>query len=116
MNEKLQRYLLTGAGLGAYLGIVFRPLREPNIQTVLLLSILMVVVTFISQLIRRKGRPIQQILQKMPIKFAQYFLFVGALETRHQFYEWGGRWAVVPFMIIVGALLGVWYYKTPLDT
>ena len=57
-NEKgratIWRYVLTGAGLGLYFGLFFRPLREPNLLLVVVLSLLAALITVVFQMIRER--------------------------------------------------------------
>jgi len=100
----LQRYVLAGAAIGFYFGYFFRPVREPNLLTIIGLSAVIVVVTLLL-----KRPPLANVPKLALYTFIKYGVLLAVLEGRHIVYEIGGRWATVALTGIMGALAGVWF-------
>lgn len=102
---KVQRYVLTGMGLGLYFGWFFRPVREPSLWTPIILA---AGVTFVMTLLRlwREGREGLQLF--VVTIFLRTALGIALLELRHVAYDFGGRSAVIILTVIGGALIGYW--------
>ncbi len=100
----LQRYVLTGAAIGFYFGYFFRPVREPNLLTIVGLSAVIVVVTLLL-----KRPPLADVPKLALYTFIKYGLLLAVLEGRHIIYDLGGRWATVALTGLMGALAGVWF-------
>ena len=108
-NQLLTRYALTGAGLGLYFGLFFRPARQPNLWFVLLLSGLVMVVTVVVEAWRKRPFSIPNLLKTALSTFLKAFVFLVLLELRHPIYDAGGKVAVTIFMTLMGALPGLGY-------
>ena len=108
-NQLLTRYALTGAGLGLYFGLFFRPARQPNLWFVLLLSGLVMVVTVVIEAWRKRPFSIPNLLKTALSTFLKAFVFLVLLELRHPIYDAGGKVAVTIFMTLMGALAGLGY-------
>ena len=102
----LSRYMWTGAAIGLYFGLFFRPLREANYGYALLLAL--VVAVLLTGLHGWRQRPS---LSTVPAYFV--FTFVKAalvlllLEGRHLAFDWGGKTAVTIFTTLMGAVSGL---------
>lgn len=118
MNKKtasmshLRQYVLTGAALGLYFGWFFRPLRDPSIVTILLLS---TVITIVMTCIRMWRREWEQLAKRAASTWVNYALILAVLEARHFAFDLGGRPAVIVMTILFGALAGYRMATKPLD-
>lgn len=104
----LNRYILTGAAIGLYFGLFFRPLREADYGYALLLAVVVAVV--LTALHSWRNRPS---LRTVPMYFALTFikaaLVLLLLEGRHLAFDWGGKTAVTIFTTVMGAASGLWF-------
>lgn len=100
---RTQQYILTGAALGIYFGWFFRPLQEPSIATVLLLSFAAAFVTTVLRFVRKDR---EQIIRRALTTWFSFAVVMAVLAARHFAYEYGGRMAVVAMTTIFGALAG----------
>lgn len=103
-----QRYLLTGAALGLYFGLFFRPLREPSLVLAVELGLLAALVTTLLPLFRGQRPSFVTFLKTLAGHFLKYTLLLAVLELRHPVYDWGGRTAVSVMTTLMGALGGLW--------
>jgi len=107
-NQLLTRYSLTGAAIGLYFGLFFRPAREPNLLFVLALAILISVVMTVIKAFRERPS-LLKLLKVALFTFLKATLFLVLLELRHPIYDYGGKVAVTIFMTLMGALAGFGY-------
>ena len=107
-NQLFVRYGLTGAAIGLYFGLFFRPARQPNLWFVLILASLITLVT-VAIKVWRERPSITQLLKSALSSFVKACLFLILLELRHPINDAGGRVAVTIFMTLMGALAGLWY-------
>lgn len=103
---KVQRYVLTGIGLGIYFGWFFRPLREPSIWTPIILAATVAIVMTLLRL-WREGK--EGSLRYAGSIFLRTALGIALLELRHPIFNFGGRIAVIVMMMIAGGLFGYWW-------
>lgn len=115
MNSKggatIWRYVLTGAGLGLYFGLFFRPLREPSLLLAVLLSVLAAVVTVAFQMVRERRGPDRALVGRFFLTWGAFALGLAVLELRHVAYDVGGKAAVTVMTTAAGMLAGVWYWR-----
>lgn len=108
--SKRQRYLLTGAGLGLYFGLFFRPLREaPSLGLVLGLSLLSAFLMTLLQLRNPEQRSLPRLLTYGLSTWVAFAFALAVLEGRHLAYEIGGRAATAAFTTLSGAIGGLVY-------
>ena len=107
----LQRYVLTGAALGAYFGLFFRPLRDPNLLLAIELAALIAVLMTVLKLFReRRDLPALPVLLKyIALTFVKALVALILLELRHFAYLIGGRVATTIFSVVTGGLVGAWF-------
>jgi drug/metabolite transporter (DMT)-like permease len=102
------RYLLTGVGLGLYFGLFFRPLREPDYLYALFLAFVAGVVMTILHVWRERPS-----LRSLPFQFVtttiKAAIVLLLLEGRHLAFDMGGKFAVILFTGIMGAVTGLWF-------
>lgn len=103
-----QRYLLTGAALGLYFGLFFRPLRDPSPLLAIELGVLAALVMTVLPLFRGERPSFVTLLKTLGSNFLKYALLLLVLDARHPVYDWGGRTAVSVMTTLVGALGGLW--------
>ncbi|MFW6070292.1 MAG: hypothetical protein ACOC9X_04515 [bacterium] len=108
----LSRYILTGAALGLYFGLFFRPVRQPSVLFVVQLSLAAALLMTVLQLRHREKRSIGSLLAYFPKAWAGTALLLAMLEGRHFFHDLGGRPVVALFTLIYGAGLGLVYAVT----
>ena len=107
--EKLmRRYTLTGAGIGLYFGLFFRPVREPSIRVVIMLGLAITVVTILIRYYKGDRPTMGVLLKDSAFNFVKYALFLSILEGRHFFYDLGGRPIVASFTTLMGMIAGAW--------
>ena len=108
MNQTIRRYALTGGALGGYLGVFFRPVREPSAALVLGLAVLVALV--MAGLRAVKERPsLASLLKGAALNFVKTAVLLTLLELRHPLYDMGGKTAVILVMALAGAAAGLWY-------
>lgn len=108
-SEKLmRRYTLTGAGIGLYFGLFFRPAREPSLRVVIMLGLAITVVTILIRLYKGDRPTMRVLLKDSAFNFVKYALFLSILEGRHFFYNLGGRPIVASFTTLMGMISGAW--------
>ncbi|HSM56283.1 MAG TPA: hypothetical protein VK879_09025 [Candidatus Sulfomarinibacteraceae bacterium] len=105
----LRRYVLTGAALGLYFGLFFRPVRQPSLLFVVQLSLAAALLMTMLQLRHREKRSIGKLLPYFLRAWAGFALLLAMLEGRHFFYDLGGRPIVTLFTLLYGAGLGLFY-------
>jgi len=103
-----QRGLFVGAAIGLYMGLFFRPSREPDLGFVVGLIVFATLATFAVRYARgsisRAAIP-QELLRS----FALYFFSLLALEGRHYVSAAAGPIVLAIFTTALGALTGfVW--------
>ncbi|MGB1249365.1 MAG: hypothetical protein ACPG8W_01945 [Candidatus Promineifilaceae bacterium] len=104
-SSKIRQYVLTGAAIGIYFGWSFQPRQDPQVSTVIFLS---VIITIVMTLIRVYQGHRENLLRRAISTFVQYALVISILQARHFALEWGGRAAVVLMTTTMGALSGYW--------
>lgn len=110
-EHSLSRYVLTGAALGLYFGLFFRPAREPSVLVVIGLSLISALAITLLQLRHPEQRNAGRLLRYFVKAWAGFALVLAMLEARHYFYALGGRLATSVFTSIYGAALGYIYAK-----
>ena len=104
----MSRYAWTGAGIGLYFGLFFRPQRDPSFPYALVLALLVAVV--MTGVYGWRERPS---FSKIPAYFGMTYvkvaLVLSLLEVRHYALAWGGKTAVVIFSVLMGAATGMWF-------
>lgn len=104
-----RRYVLTGAAIGLYFGLFFRPVREPSLLLVVGLSLLIAVVNMTIRLARGERLPLATLLKESALTFFRYAFMLAVLEGRHLAYDWGGKTAVALLTTSMGAVAGAWF-------
>lgn len=107
-KQRRQRAVLTGAAVGLYFGLFFRPVREPSLITVIWLSALVTFALLIWRVVRGE-RSVHKLLRLTWTTFLRFSLGLAVLEARHFAFDWGGRLAVVFLTTGLGALFGWWW-------
>lgn len=108
-----QRYILTGAALGLYFGLFFRPAREgPSLLVIVGLSLLSALLMTLLRLRHPQERAPGKLLRYGLKTWATFALFLAMLEGRHLAHDLGGRVATTLFTTLSGAGLGLWYART----
>ena len=107
---KRQRAFLVGAALGLYFGLFFRPVREPSVVTIILLSVLITLVMVVIRLLRGERSP-RALGRLALVSFVQLGAALAVLAARHPVYDWGGRLAVTIMTTVMGALFGLWWER-----
>jgi hypothetical protein len=110
-QQKLRQYILTGAALGLYFGLFFRPARSPNLVTVLWLSLLSALVLTLLRLRRPEARSLPALLRYGARAWLGFALALAVLEGRHPVYDVAGRVGVTIFTAAAGAVAGWWYAR-----
>lgn len=108
----LSRYLLTGAALGLYFGLFFRPARAPSLLVAVGLSLISALAVTLLQLRKPEQRNGAALLRYFVKAWAGFALVLAMLEARHFFYDLGGRLATSLFTVVYGAGMGWLYAKT----
>jgi len=105
-----QKYLLTGAGIGLYFGVFFRPLREPSFGFAVVLAVIATIVTQGLTAFRKKQMPP---ITRVFLSFGQYLLITLAFEARHLAFDLGGRVGAIALSVLTGVLvaLSMAYFK-----
>ncbi|MDX1414650.1 MAG: hypothetical protein R3293_10695 [Candidatus Promineifilaceae bacterium] len=107
-NQLLTRYAITGGAIGFYFGFFFRPARQASLFVAIGLAILITVVMTGIKIYR--DRPsLSALVKAVVFTFLKACLFLILLEMRHPLYDYGGKLAVTIFMMLIGALAGLWY-------
>lgn len=110
--SRAQRYALTGAAVGLYFGLFFRPLREPSLAdslvVVLVWGAVAAIVVVCLRLIRGWRPNPTRFLTASFVTYAQYAFVLAMLEIRHLAYDFGGRTLVVLVTVLMGAVAGFW--------
>jgi multisubunit Na+/H+ antiporter MnhB subunit len=100
-----QRGLVVGGAIGLYMGIFFRPSREPDLGFVLGLIIFATLATFAVRYFRG-SIPRAAIPRELLRSFAFYFFALLALEGRHYVLNAAGQIVLAIFTTGLGALSG----------
>ena len=100
-----QRGLFVGAAIGLYMGIFFRPSREPDLGFVLGLIVFATLATFVVRYVRGSIAR-AEIPQELLRSFAFYFFALLALEGRHYVLNAAGPFVLAIFTTALGALTG----------
>jgi hypothetical protein len=107
-KQFLTRYALTGAAIGLYFGLFFRPMREANFGYALgLAGVVAVLMTGLH--LWQKRPSLSTLPAYFTITFIKAALALTLLEGRHIAYDWGGKTAVTIFTVIMGAATGLWF-------
>ena len=108
-----QRYILTGAALGLYFGLFFRPAREgPSLLVIIGLSLLSALLMTLLRLRHPEERAPGKLLRYGLKTWVTFALFLAMLEGRHLAHDLGGRVATTLFTTVSGAGVGLWYART----
>ena len=107
----LQRALVTGAGLGLYFGLFFRPVREPNLLMALGLGLVAALVMTLLNLRREEGRAPRALARYALGAWLLLTLALLVLEGRHLVHDVAGRTGVTIYTTAAGALAGAWYAR-----
>jgi hypothetical protein len=105
-NRKLIQYGLTGAALGVYYGVFYKPTSEADVGMAVILSIFAALVTVV---IRswRKGFTFKKIAKEFLIIFAFFLIFMLSLTLRKLAFDLGGKILVVIETTISGIVMGL---------
>lgn len=107
----VRRYVLTGAALGLYFGLFFRPVREPSLLLVVGLSLLAAAATVGLRLVRGERPSFGRLLKDFAFTWGKFALVLAIFEGRHLAHDFGGRMAVTLMTTALGALTGwLWAY------
>lgn len=112
----LRRYALTGAAVGLYFGLFFRPLREPNFAVAVALALLATAVTIVIALLKKDRPPLRELGGTAVTTFIKFALILALLEGRHYVYDLGGKWLVSVFTTLLGAGAGWWLAQSDIGT
>jgi hypothetical protein len=108
MNQLFVRNTLVGMGIGLYFGLFFRPVRQPNIASTLMLAVAVTIVLVCIQAIRNRPSPGQLLRSVFSIFIKTAFLLL-VLDARHVAYAIGGKVAVTIYTTVAGGLAGLWF-------
>lgn len=108
-QNSLQRAVLTGGALGLYFGLFFRPVREPNLLTPLILGVLAAFVMTLLNLRRKEARNVGATARYAFSAWLGFTLALLVLEGRHPIHDVAGRIGVTIYTVLAGALAGLWY-------
>ncbi len=106
--NRVQQYMLAGAGLGLYFGLFFRPVREPNFAVAVALALLAATVITILGLFKKPRLPLIELGKTAVSTFIKFALFMALMEGRHYAYDLGGKWLVTLFATLLGGFTGWW--------
>jgi multisubunit Na+/H+ antiporter MnhB subunit len=103
-----QRGVVVGGAIGLYMGIFFRPSREPDLGFVFGLIVVATLVTIALRLARKKVT--RASLGRETLRsFALYFFALLSLEGRHYVLNAAGPVVLVLFTTLLGVLIGyIW--------
>lgn len=107
----LSRYVFTGAGLGLYFGLFFRPVRQPNLLTPLLLGAAGALVMTLLTLRRPEAREPRTLARYALGAWLGLTLALLVLEGRHLVYDAAGKVGMTLFTTAAGAAAGAWYAR-----
>lgn len=107
-DKLMRRYTLTGAGIGLYFGLFFRPAREPSINFVIMVGLAITVVTILIRLYKGERWTMSALLKDSAFNFVKYAFLLSILEGRHFFYDLGGQPIVTSFTTLMGMISGAW--------
>jgi ABC-type phosphate/phosphonate transport system permease subunit len=102
-----QRYALTGAAIGIYFGIFYRPTRAPSFTNAILLALVAAVVTLVVRSWKKRPLRLLPVLYDFLKLFFSFSIFLLALEFRHIAEDFGGRLAVTLVTTLTGIGLGL---------
>lgn len=103
-----QRGVVVGAAIGLYMGIFFRPSREPDLGFVFGLIVVATLVT-VGLRLARKTITRANLARESLRSFALYFFALLSLEGRHYVLNAAGPVVLVIFTTGLGALIGyIW--------
>jgi hypothetical protein len=105
-NRKLIQYGLTGAALGVYYGIFYKPTTDADVGMAVLLSIFAALVTVLIRSFR-KGFPFKKIAKDFLIIFGFFLIFMLSLTLRKLAFDLGGKVLVVVETTISGIIMGL---------
>jgi hypothetical protein len=105
-SAKYIQYALTGAALGLYNGIFYRPSGDADVETAIELALLAAIVTTI---IRswKKGFPFRKIIKDFFRVAATFLIFMLSLVFREIVLNNGGKGMGIVECTLAGLLLGV---------
>lgn len=106
--SRQQQYLLTGAGLGLYFGLFFRPVREPSLLVIFGLSALIAFGIVVVRLFQKERLSAGEIVRLLLSTYLKSVILLAVFEGRHLAYDWGGRVATTFFTTLSGGLYGLW--------
>lgn len=98
-----QRYVLTGAALGLYFGIFFRPAREPLFLVAPFLGLFAAIVVSVVRAFQQKSWPK---LARFGQDFVLYTAVVVMIEARHIAYDLGDKVGVSIYAAVCGGVAG----------
>ncbi len=104
----VSQFILVGAGLGLYVGLFFRPLREPNFLLAVALALLAAAVMTILSLLKKDRPSLSELGKTAVTTFIKFAIILALLESRHYAYDLGGRWLVTAFTTVMGGVGGWW--------
>ncbi len=108
-KSPLLRHALTGAAIGLYFGLFFRPAREPSLLVIFGLSALAAFVMLGLRLLRGWRPGFRGLVRAVVVTYAQYAFLLAVLEGRHLANAAGGKVLVVVMTTLLGAVAGIWF-------
>lgn len=106
--NRQQQYLLTGAALGLYFGLFFRPVREPSLLIVFGLSALVACGLVVVRLFQKERLSPAEIVRLLLSTYLKSVMLLAVFEGRHWAFDWGGRVGTTLFTTLSGGLYGLW--------
>ncbi len=106
----LGRYILTGAVVGAYLGLFFHPQRGTNLMLPPILGLMAAAAIVTAQRLRGGGLQAGEWSRRFLALWVGLTLVLFGLEARHVLYEIGGRSLTLAGSVSLGMLAG-WGYN-----
>lgn len=107
-DKLMRRYILFGAASGLYFGFAFKPDRVPNIELVIILSLIIALVMIMIPFFRGERPTVATLIKDSTFNFLKYFFLLATLEARYLFYDYGGKATVISFTTVMGIIAGAW--------
>lgn len=105
----LIRYLITGAGLGLYFGVFFRPIvaREPDLLMPVALGIIGGLITAGIRVWRARPVNLKVAVQQGVTSVLAFVLFLVMMELRIWAFTQGGKLGVILLTTVTGIIIGL---------
>ncbi len=108
--------MITGAAVGLYFGLFFRPVGDPSFLQPVILGVIGGLVTAVYRLWRVPPANFRQAVGQGLLAVLAFTGFLVLMELRHYANAFGGRIAVALYSTIVGLLMGIVYAYFPGST